>query len=326
MEKGLPRIIQDHPMVNVDKWQKMVNLMVKLFDAKCGSITQHVDDDFIVVCRSDNPDNSLLNCDKFSWEADTYCRAIIESNIPLYVSDAPNDERWKDSPPFKQEGVVSYLGFPITWPNGDLFGSICVSDTQSTNYDSILEQVLAQFRDLINADLALISQYEEMRRMSVTDEMTQCYNRRGLVLLEKQESGLAKRFECGLGVVLLDLDNLKLVNDSFGHEYGDKAIVLLAEILRKTARETDIVARIGGDEFVLLVLLNESKTLDALLDRINRCYCDALAPYSQLAQIGISIGSKVYEYGDIPTLNTMLKETDLLMYIDKRKRKEMLVE
>lgn len=313
-------IIQSPPMIDLVKWQNIVNLIAELFDAPSSSITQCLGHEFSVVCTADKDANFQAACSTFPWEMQSYCRKIIESSDALYVKQAQNDAEWCNSPP-AQADIISYLGFPITWPNGELFGSICVSDSRGTNYSDTLKQVLAQFRDLINADLALACQFDVINKMSVTDEMTQCYNRRGLVSLEQHEVGLAERFKCGLGVIFLDIDNMKLVNDKFGHKFGDMAITLLADVLKLTARSTDVIARIGGDEFVLLVLLNEATVLDNMLARIVDNYHMALRDVSELDSIDVSIGSQTFSHGNIPNLDEMLRQADLAMYQEKRKHK-----
>jgi len=313
-------IIQSPPMIDLAKWQNIVNLIAELFDAPNGSITQCLENEFIVVCTADNEHNFQSACATFPWEMQSYCRKIIESSDSLYVKQASQDAEWQNSPP-AQADIISYLGFPITWPNGELFGSICVADRKGTNYSDTLKQVLAQFRDLINADLALACQFDVIKEMSITDDMTQCYNRRGLVSLEQHEIGLAERFKCGLGVVFLDIDNMKLVNDKFGHKFGDMAITLLADVLKLTARSTDVIARIGGDEFVLLILLNETVALDNMQARILDNYHMALREIPELDSIDVSIGSQTFQHNKIPSLDEMLRQADLAMYQEKRKHK-----
>lgn len=313
-------VISQSSMIDLVKWQNIVDLISDLFDAPSSSITQHLDHDFSVICTANHKDNYQTASATFPWEMQSYCRKIIETRDLLYVKQADKEQEWKGSPPVSA-GVISYLGFPITWPNGELFGSICVSDCEGTDYSETLKLVLAQFRDLINADLALACQFDVINKLAITDDMTQCYNRRGLVALEQHEIGLAERFKCGLGVVFLDIDNLKQVNDQFGHRFGDMAINLLADVLKKTARSSDIIARIGGDEFVLLVLLNEASTLDNMLLRIIDHYHVGLRDVPELRCIDVSIGSQSFPHGKIPNLDEMLRQADIAMYQDKRQHK-----
>lgn len=312
---------QSHPMIDLQKWQKIVNLMSELFGAPCGSIVQHLDDVFTVVCTADNPNNFQPPCSSFPWEIKSYCRRIIESQRVLYVKQADTDPEWHDKLPAKEHHIYSYFGYPVMWPDGEIFGTICVSEKEGSNYQDTLKKVLEQFRDVINADLALASQYDHMETLSLTDEMTGSYNRRGLLTLGEHKVGLSKRFECGLGLIFLDIDNLKTVNDSIGHKFGDLAITLLADTIHNVSRSTDIVARIGGDEFVLLFLLNDAAFLATLEGRISQQYQQVLKQHPELSVIDVSIGSQCYEHSETPPLETMLEQADMLMYENKKLRK-----
>lgn len=312
---------QSHPMIDLEKWQKIVNLMSELFGAPCGSIVQHLDDIFTVICTADNPDNFQPPCSSFPWEINSYCRRIIESERELYVNQADQDPEWKDKQPAKEFHVYSYFGYPVVWPDGEVFGTICVSEKTGTDYDETIKKVLEQLRDLINADLALASQYDEVKTLSLTDQMTSSYNRRGLYTLGQHKVGLAQRFECGLGIIFLDIDNLKTVNDTMGHKFGDLAITLLSDTLHLASRSTDIVARVGGDEFILLFLLNDEDFLANLKDRISNQYKKSLQAYSELSNIDVSIGSRCYPHNQIPSLETMLEQADSSMYEHKKIKK-----
>jgi len=87
---------------------------------------------------------------------------------------------------------------------------------------------------------------EELRALSLTDELTGLYNRRGLYVLGDHQLKLAVRRKKGIYMLYADLDNLKEINDSYGHQEGDKALSVIASILRSAYRESDVIARIGA--------------------------------------------------------------------------------
>ena len=105
----------------------------------------------------------------------------------------------------------------------------------------------------------------ELRSLSLTDELTGLYNRRGFTTLASQHLKLARRNEQGFFIVFADLDSLKKVNDTFGHAEGDSVLIATANILRRTFGESDILARYGGDEFLVLAT-------DAVTDSQNQIY------------------------------------------------------
>ncbi len=106
---------------------------------------------------------------------------------------------------------------PITWPDGSLFGTICVIDKKQSDYSDVQLKILEQFRNLINADLHMLIDYEEIKALAITDELTQVHNRRGLNLLGEQRFKDARRFSQHIGMVYIDIDNMKQLNDTEGH-------------------------------------------------------------------------------------------------------------
>jgi len=98
----------------------------------------------------------------------------------------------------------------------------------------------------------------KLREASITDELTGLLNRRGFRILSDQQCKVAIRNKCGISLLFADLDNLKKINDELGHDKGDQALINAASILKKTFRESDVIGRIGGDEFAVF-LTNDSE-------------------------------------------------------------------
>jgi GGDEF domain-containing protein len=145
-----------------------------------------------------------------------------------------------------------------------LFGTICVLDVKATNYDPIYPKLLEQFKNIIEGDLELIQRTQALEAIAITDELTGLYNRRGFHALAQQHHKLALRIGCSMGLLYLDIDDLKEINDVIGHEAGDEANIKVAKGMQHCLRDNDISARIGGDEYVALVLLSEIDTLPYL--------------------------------------------------------------
>lgn len=95
---------------------------------------------------------------------------------------------------------------------------------------------------------------EELKRLSLNDVLTGLYNRRGFITLAEQQLKIAKDMAKNPILLFIDLDNMKLINDTLGHPEGDRALVEVSDVLRKTFRESDIIGRIGGDEFAVLAI------------------------------------------------------------------------
>jgi len=163
---------------------------------------------------------------------------------------------------------------------------------------------------------------EELRSLSLTDELTGLYNRRGFTALAEQQKKVANRMKKGIFILFLDMDGLKEINDNFGHHEGCTALMDAANILRKCFRESDIIARIGGDEFVVFSMKNDQ-------DINARIICERLQQHieshnaNRRGHYRLSISSGVvYCSPDKPrSLADLLKEADELMYEQKKIRK-----
>jgi len=167
---------------------------------------------------------------------------------------------------------------------------------------------------------------KELHHMAVTDKLTGLYNRTGFFALAEQHLAIAEREGKSLCLIYIDLDGMKYINDTFGHKEGDKAIVSTSKILKKTFRESDIIARIGGDEFVILAsvdLTNDHKNiLNRLQDYINKHNTSIKLNYSLVMSTGIAM----YSHSNPVQLDDLLHEADLIMYKNKQKKKRSLVD
>ncbi len=165
---------------------------------------------------------------------------------------------------------------------------------------------------------------DKLRKISTTDDLTDLLNRRGFFSLAGQQLKVADRIKEDLFLLYSDLDNLKLINDSLGHDTGDQALRECADILRSTFRESDIIGRLGGDEFAVMFTSAEDsatapKTVLARLD-------GNMAAFNQKGersyQLHMSIGIVPFDKTRHKSLDDLLCEADALMYEQKKKKKE----
>ena len=161
----------------------------------------------------------------------------------------------------------------------------------------------------------------EVRQLSLTDALTGLHNRRSFFLLADQQLKLARRTQSPCYLLFADLDGLKRINDTLGHEMGDRVIADAAQILKQTFRHADIVARLGGDEFVIFIpaRLDCANTfyicLQASIDRLNQA---GDRPY----QLSMSMGVQFCTLTDDTSLENLLAQADKLMYDHKRTKRE----
>jgi diguanylate cyclase (GGDEF)-like protein len=157
----------------------------------------------------------------------------------------------------------------------------------------------------------------EVKQLSLTDELTGLYNRRGFFLLADQQLKLARRTKTSYCILFADLDGLKKINDTLGHEMGDRMIVDAAQILNQTFRDADIIARMGGDEFVLFLPIFSSISDDFYLRLQSNI--DRLNQQPERAYIlSISLGVRPGDFNNDFSLEQLVAQADKLMYEHKR--------
>jgi diguanylate cyclase (GGDEF)-like protein/PAS domain S-box-containing protein len=163
---------------------------------------------------------------------------------------------------------------------------------------------------------------EELLTLSLTDALTGLYNRRGFMTLAEQHLKIANRMKSQVFMLYADLDDLKQINDTFGHQEGDRALRETARILRETFRGADIVSRIGGDEFVVMPLGNSEKGVASVNSRLqsNLDLCNGKKD-SRYA-LSLSIGITNYDPARPVTLEELLFQGDKLMYEQKVRKKK----
>ena len=163
---------------------------------------------------------------------------------------------------------------------------------------------------------------QEVRSTSLTDDLTGTYNRRGFIALAKQQMKLARRNEKEFLILFIDIDRLKMINDVFGHVEGDNAIVRLAHIMRQTFRDSDIIARIGGDEFIVLAIESTAKDEGILIERLVQRVADDNAQAHFHVDLSVSIGTTVYDPKHPCSIEELLTRADENMYHNKMKKRE----
>lgn len=196
---------------------------------------------------------------------------------------------------------------------------ICYTKIKDFKMTDELKDGLTIFMNFSQALLSQIERIEKIRNLSTEDELTGLYNRRYFIKELILESIAADRYKNKFCVAFFDMDNLKLLNDFYGHSVGDKAIRMIGRIIRDNIRKTDIPARLGGDEFAV-IFKNCSK--DAIEDRIKNIK-ELIEKESELQlpkKIRVSCGVAVYP-DDTTSLDELLKIADMRMYDEKLKSK-----
>ncbi len=158
---------------------------------------------------------------------------------------------------------------------------------------------------------------EQLHTMSLTDELTGLYNRRGFMALSAQQLKIAERTKKDLLLAFVDLDKMKQINDTLGHQAGDAALVEVATILKEAFRESDIIGRMGGDEFAILAIDTTDETGEVLTNRL----LNTLNTHNRLAgriyQLSLSMGIARFDPEKPSTLDELIAHADTCMYEEK---------
>ncbi len=143
------------------KWQSIVDIMADILVVPSAIITRVNPPEIQIMKSAQSPENPYKEGDKVLM-AKHYCESVVTNNQKLQVSFAPKDLSWKNAPEIDY-GMVAYLGYPICWSSGHMFGTICAIDNKENEFGSTYESVLNEFKELIEAHLSLIEKNEELK-------------------------------------------------------------------------------------------------------------------------------------------------------------------
>jgi PAS domain S-box-containing protein len=143
------------PFDALQNWQRIVDLLANIMHVPSAVVCKLEPPNYAryrILASSNSKGNPFPVDDSFAMDIGTFCETVIKSRKPLLVANALEDDRWKRAPEL-QVGMVSYLGLPLVWPDGHMFGTICVLDDKANPYSDIYQQFLLHCRDVLQADL-----------------------------------------------------------------------------------------------------------------------------------------------------------------------------
>jgi two-component system cell cycle response regulator len=256
-----------------------------------------------------------IDCEAYSNGADALAR-IQSSDADMLITD------------IAMEGM---RGLELTREakrvRPDLNVIVMTGFVNDFSYDLAIEAGAADFikKPFTTQELLMrikhVKMQEKLRTISITDELTGLLNRRGFFALAQQQLKLFSRSKGRMALLFADVDRFKAINDSWGHQKGDEALLGLAGIFRDTFRESDIVARMSGDEFAILLIDISEKGLSLIHSRL-RQNIDAFNAQSRgLYTLSISIGMVKYDRERHVTIDDLLRDADELMYREKQRKR-----
>jgi len=162
--------------------------------------------------------------------------------------------------------------------------------------------------------------HEKMHTLLLTDELTGVYNRRGFFALSEHQLKMARRQMSGIYMLYADLDDLKGINDNWGHSEGDLALIDIANILRTNFRESDVIARIGGDEFVVIPMGAAGDNVEIIIDRLQKAIDIRNSVSNRSYRLSMSAGAAFYDPESPCSIEELLAQGDKSMYERKKNR------
>jgi diguanylate cyclase (GGDEF)-like protein len=252
--------------------------------------------------------------------ANSFCRSMIAGTAPQIAPDIGEVPDYAAAAAIAPITVGAYLGTPIVRPDGTLFGTLCGYDPQPQSdalrtLQPLLDLFSSMLSAVLQADIAATTaarDLETARREADTDVLTGLLNRRGWDRYLQQEEQRFRRFGDAACVVVLDLDHLKIVNDTLGHDAGDRHIRQAAQVLAATARSGDILARLGGDEFGIVAVGATIGQAEHLVARMEQA----------LRAAGVSGSFGHAPYGVVTGFPGAWQAADQAMYRQKQQRRE----
>lgn len=173
----------DIPENYLDEWQDIIDLTARLIKVPAALIMRVSDQDLEVYVTSHTNGNPYKVGDKeHLWDSGLYCETVLNTQGNLLVSNARQEKQWKNNPDIKL-GMISYLGYPINFPTGKPFGTICVLDNKANSYSAEYVALLAKMRDLVESQLGLIYMNSSLKNenLKLNDYIAEIKTLRGLI-------------------------------------------------------------------------------------------------------------------------------------------------
>jgi diguanylate cyclase (GGDEF)-like protein len=321
--------IMSSPELDFDQ---RVNAILRLgtehFGLPIGIFSKIVDEQYEIQ-QVLHPENARIPGNSFELGT-TYCAHVINANDVCGFHHVGESEI-RSHPCYQNFGWEAYLGEPVM-VDGTCHGTLSFSSPQATREFSAVDielvrlfaSWLGQAIGRLSDSCALEASRKEVERLATRDPLTGLYNRRYMQKCLQAELQRSKRYDKQLVVGLLDYDNFKHLNDTYGHDVGNKALELFAKVYSGLMRETDVIARWDSEEFLILMpetgAAGALKYLQRLIDRVHEADLDA---GDEEFWLRLSIGLGIAEPGD--TVDSLVSRACIAMYESKQAGRDPMI-
>lgn len=247
-------------------------------------------------------------------------RAALGAGEPIYVLEAEEAEKAEE---LKREGIVFLAALPLR-TGKDVYGLLMLASRTETVFDIDLASLLSLTGNTVSLIVEKVRLFQETERLSVTDGLTGLYNVRHFYGVLDAEIARAVRYSTPFSLLLLDIDNFKSTNDTYGHQAGDEVLQAVAASIKNMARKSDIVARYGGEEFIIILPVTHKDDAFILANRIK----DAVEANTYLADEALRVtlsGGIATCPEDAADAKSLLYAADMALYEAKARGKKRII-
>lgn len=247
----------------------------------------------------------------------SFCGHAILGDDILTVPDATLDERFRDNPLVTDEPKIRfYAGCPLTVASGSKLGTLCLIDQQPRTFNEDDRVLLRDLTRMVEQEIAAM-------QLATIDKLTMLSNRRGFEALAQRALMLCKRLDKPGCLLFFDLKLFKQINNKYGHAEGDRALTQFGTLLVEIFRESDVIGRLGEDEFVVFLTNTAKSESSEASTRLNA----AVDNYNLASQRGYDLAFNTvaveYDAEMHHSIGELLQEADTLMYQSKRQNREI---
>ncbi|MGI1679998.1 MAG: sensor domain-containing diguanylate cyclase [Cellvibrionaceae bacterium] len=292
---------------NEERFDRLTRMIKRIFDVPIAIVS--------LIDENRQWFKSCIGLDVSETSRDvSFCGHAILGQEIFIIENATLDSRFHDNPLVTGDpNIRFYAGCPLKAVDGSQLGTLCIIDTQPRTLIHEELETLKDFAAMAEREIAAV-------QLATIDELTQISNRRGFMMLAEHGLNLCVRQKIPASLVFFDLNKFKQINDDYGHAEGDKALIIFSDYIKNNLRESDLFARVGGDEFVVLFTNTEKKQAEdvilkslLLLEKHNK-------NSSEKYEISFSYGIVDYNPLHHHSVDDLMADGDQKMYLRKKKK------